>query len=254
MKQTKKLQLTIPDYLSIEAYQRIAALGKVTPLEKMMYTISILTGIDVEEVVKWDMQSLSKISKDLEAMLDSSSEFYPIFEYEGTLYGYSLTSKMSGAEFIDLENLTKDPDINLDEIFALLYRPIKKHSLGGIKFNIKNALKVMKNDTEDVFKYYTLEDYNSEERMVRAQVFKQLPIQYALGAMGFFLAVGIDYLADTQAYSKEVKPQMNEVVANLLENIGVGSQPSTHYLRLGSLTLPVINQSSSVTSYSYSTT
>jgi hypothetical protein len=251
--ETKKLKLTIPDYLSIGDYKKLTNLEHLGALQKKATIISLLTNVPVEEVLTWDLDSITKVSNDLEKLLDAPNEYYPIFEHEGVLYGYSSVSKMTGAEFIDIENLTKDPNNNLSQIMALLYRPIVKHSLGSINYNVKNVIKTAKGLKENVYKYYTLEPYNSEEREIRAEVFNSLPSQYAMGTLGFFLCSEMLYLNSIKGYSEELKPIMEETVMTILESIGDGSQHSTNLVKLGSLTLAVTNQSLTAISSSYST-
>jgi hypothetical protein len=69
---------------------------------------------------------------------------------------------------------------------------------------------------ENLFKYYTLEDYDVEKRTWREERFKNLPVNLALGAYNFFLFVGEKFSNDLrisfqQMYQKMTKEEKKEV-------------------------------------------
>ena len=70
-------------------------------------------------------------------------------------------------------------------------------------------------------------------RYETAERFKQLPVNYALGAMSFFLATASGYLTITAPYSTEAEELMlnklTEMNLNLLKNIGTGLRSFMHY-------------------------
>ena len=84
--------------------------------------------------------------------------------------------------------------------------------------------------TENLFKYYTLDDYDVETRLWREEQFKNLPIGLGLGAYNFFLFVGVKYSNDlttsfqniVKKMTKEDKKKLNQLLATT-----VGSTPST---------------------------
>lgn len=224
-----KLQITIPEYISIANFKRLSTLEHLSGFEKLIETIHLFTDINHDEIRKWDLDSISQISKDLVKPMDTKDEFYPILEFKGTLYGYSSLKKMTLGEYIDLERLCKDPVENLETIAAILYRPITKNKLTSLKYQVKNGIKVARGEHENVFKYYEIEDYNVESRDRRAEEFKSFPLQFINGAMSFFLATAVISSNSTQASSvtkeemKWMKIAENQLLSHLT-SIGGGLQ------------------------------
>ena len=222
-----KLKLEIPDYISIANFRKLATLEHLSGFEKLIETVHMFTSISREEIRKWDVDSISQVSKDLVQPLDSKEEFYPVLEFKGTLYGYSSIKKMTLGEYIDLERLCKDPIDNLETIAAILYRPITKNKITSLKYQIKNGIKVARGEQENIFKYYEIEDYDVNERDIKADEFKDFPVQYLNGAMSFFLAAAVMSSNSIQA-SSVTKAQMKWMkvaehqILNHLRNIGDG--------------------------------
>ena len=185
-----EIKLQIPDYLSIKQWKTFVSLEHMSDSEKMVYLISLLSDKEEDEVKKWTPSSLTQVySKVIEAVSDVDPAFYPVFELDGQLYGYSSISKMTLGEYVDLERLAKKPQENIEEIMAILYRPITKHRFKGIKWAFKNTFKVSHGDAENLFKYYTLEDYDSSKRAEQAEKLSIIPASMAFGALNFFLAL-----------------------------------------------------------------
>ena len=185
-----EIKLQIPDYLSIKQWKTFVSLEHMSDSEKMVYLISLLSDKEEDEVKKWTPSSLTQVySKVIEAVSDVDPAFYPVFELDGQLYGYSSISKMTLGEYVDLERLAKKPQENIEEIMAILYRPITKHRFKGIKWAFKNTFKVSHGDAENLFKYYTLEDYDSSTREDQANKLSIIPASMAFGALNFFLAL-----------------------------------------------------------------
>jgi hypothetical protein len=95
---------------------------------------------------------------------------------------------MTLGEYVDLENLSKNPNENLSEIMALLYREVTDNKFDTFKWKLKSRVKLAIGKTEDLFKYYKIKPYNSSERAIDADVFEAFPVQYILGALFFFYA------------------------------------------------------------------
>lgn len=228
-----KLKLEIPDYISIENFQKLSSLEHLGDFEKLIETIHIFTGINKDEIGTWDIDSISQITKDLTKPIEADDAFYPIIEFNDVLYGYASIKKMTLGEYIDLERLCKEPRENMAEIAAILYRPVKKHNFKKLSFHIKNGLKVAKNKTENIFKHYTIEDYSVEDRDARAEEFKHLPVQYLNGALSFFLAAANNSLISTHpSLNQEEKKTMRMYQISLLShlaNIGDGLVPYINY-------------------------
>jgi hypothetical protein len=121
-------------------------------------------------------------------------------------------SKMTFGEYIDLQKLTKNPTMNLEEIMALLYRPIKKHSFKGITWAVKSQYKIGTGNVENLFQYYELEKYDSNKRTEQAEIMKQLPVAFALGALSFFLVLTNTLLVSTNlSLNPKIKKEMETI-------------------------------------------
>lgn len=212
----KKIDLELPAYLTLKQYR---AMDKVYSLEEnlqTLYTISAISGIDINEVKKWDLGTIKAVWGTIKKILDESTniEFYPILEFEGTTYGFTPMSKMSVAEYIDLDNLAKDKMNNITEMLSILYRPVKSHKIKDMKFRLKSSLKLIftKESSEHLMDYYEVEEYDNTKRKEQARLFDEFPASVALGALSFFLGVGnlssLDSLTSTKQLPKKEREMM----------------------------------------------
>lgn len=221
-----KIAVEIPDFITIEQYQQITSLEHLTELEKTITIISILCNISVDEIKEWDTSIIPTIYKDLSKVIDIKEEFHPIFKYEDIEYGFANINAMSLGEFTDLERLCQDPIENLHEITAILYRPIKKHIFNNFFWKKAHKVLLHKRKVDNIFKHYKLKKYSSDDRFEAAEHMKQLPVEYALGAMGFFLGSASAYLTSTLPSSTNDETMMKTslMIENLshLVNIGDG--------------------------------
>ena len=84
-----ELKLKVPDYLSLKHYRQVSRLDHLSSLEKMIHTIAILSDLDIETVREMDQYDIKTIFSTVsEQVINLSSEFYPIVEIEGQLFGY----------------------------------------------------------------------------------------------------------------------------------------------------------------------
>jgi len=231
---TKELQLSIPDYLTIGQYMETKKYNGESNWERAVHVIAAITGTDVEEVKLWTVESITKVYKHIQDVANPGQEFHSILEWNGQMYGYAHVKSFSLGEYIDLENLCKDLDNNLHKVAAILYRPITKHRFNGLKFLVKQSIKVAnKSGVENVFDYYDIEKYSSETRKEREIQFKEFPVSIILGALSFFLSTASLYLTNI-AYSegrlkeKTAKRTEKTLLTSLSQSIGVGGGLSTH--------------------------
>lgn len=225
---TQTVQLSIPEYLTIDQYMRLPEFGEDTKLNNIISTISVLTGKDEEEIKYWSIDSLKEVFSLLTGLADNNNEFHSIIEFNGTLYGYAHMKQSTLAEYLDLEGAAQDVKENLHKIAAILYRPITKHRFNSLEFVAKNAYKtVIKKDVENVFDWYEIEKYDNDKRKDREVEFKQFPVDVVLGALGFFLINASLYL-NSIAYSQdqitqEMKKKMEDsILESLSQSIGAG--------------------------------
>jgi hypothetical protein len=238
-----ELKINIPDYLSIKDWRYFNSLELESEMDKMVHFIAYISDLETEQIRSYTPIQLKTIySALLEKLTDIESTFFPLIEINGQLYGYSSISKMSLGEYIDLEKLTKNPAQNIEEIMAILYRPITKHSFNGVIWAYKNKYKTGTGDVENLFKYYTLEKYDNDKRKESSEIFKSIPVSFALGALSFFLALANSSLISTQYSSIPDKKLRTKLVKSLNKAasipIGDGLLQFITYQKLPSLTLP----------------
>lgn len=236
-----ELKIEYPNYLNIKDWKYFKSLDDDTTTAKMVNFISYLSNVPQEEIESLTPQEIqATYLKILQTFGDVDSKFFPVIEINGVLYGFSSVAKMTLGEYMDLERLAKEPNDNLEEIMAILYRPITKHSFNGIKWNFIKTFKVGFGKVENLFKYYTIEKYDSSKRATQADIMATIPVSFALGALAFFLVVGSNSLLSTQVYSSssktERKKKMEAVKKLATVPIGDGLLQYIIYRKLPSLT------------------
>ena len=218
MNMGKKIQVTLPDYFSVKHYKSMGTFEHLDEAEKIIATIVATTEHSNEEVMRWNLTDLIEVYKGVSGMLnDTKAEFYPVFDFNGVRYGFQPLSKMSVAEWIDLSNRIKDPVKNLEEILAICYRPIVEDKFEGMEWKVKSYIKTLIGQSESLFKYYKVEEYDTEKRDWRAKIFQDLPIEYATGCLTFFLGFSMQLQRDIIAYS----PMEEEVRTMMLEEMDI---------------------------------
>ena len=157
-------------------------------MEQKLHVIQVLTGESMETVLKWPIPFIIQLYARLNELIASvEPEFYPIIEWEGKQYGYRPMHKMLLDEYVDLDILVKDTDRNINDIMAILYRPITKNNMNTGKWVANQTFKVLKGGVENGFDYYEIEKYDNSIREQVASSYDNFPASLALGALGFFL-------------------------------------------------------------------
>jgi hypothetical protein len=221
-----QVKINIPEYLSISDWKYFNSLEHLSDTEKMVNLICHLGGKDIEEVQTWKPIALTQVYKTLlEALEGLEPQFYPVFELDGVRYGYTPISKMTLGEYTDLERLSKDSVANLEQIMAILYRPIVKDNFGGIKWAFKNTFKVAVGEAENLFKYYETKEYDSGERDTQAKVLANVPASIGLGALTFFTVLGTLYSVSTDLSSLPTKTQMRRkaTIQREMDSMSIGA-------------------------------
>lgn len=204
-----EIKINVPDYLSLKHWKQFVANEHLDHTDKMIKMLCTFSDLPEEEILKYKPYELSQIYEAVLASLrDIEPQFYPVFELDSVLYGFSSMSKLTLAEYVDLERLAKQPQENIEQIMAILYRPIVKHRFGGIKWAFKNKHKVMLGDAENLFKYYELEEYDNSKRDEDAVKLSVIPASIALGALSFFLVLANLSLIGTNLSSLPPQQQM----------------------------------------------
>lgn len=199
----KNYKIEMPAFISIEKYQELTNMEHLSDIGKMVRTINVFTGIDEDEIKTWAVNDMGKVAKDFSTKLDVESQFYPIIQIKDVTYGYADISTMTLGEFIDLETLCQKPQVNLHEIMAVLYRPIKTHRFDKLTWKAQHNIQLMRKQVDNVFKWYTLEEYNNDNRVVDGESMKELPVGFALGALSFFLGTASLLSTNSPTYSNQ---------------------------------------------------
>ena len=217
-------------------------------MEQKLHVIQVLTGESMETVLKWPIPFIIQLYAKLNDLIGNvQPEFYPVIEWEGKQYGYRPMHKMLLDEYIDLDMLVKDTDRNINDIMAILYRPITKNKLKNGNFILKNTVKVFQGQIDNGFNYYEIEKYDNFIREERSPQYDNFPASMALGALGFFLDSKLSLLKSTAFYFPQWESMMNEVknknskIKRALGRITVGYMSSTNLLKVPSYNSQAIN-------------
>ena len=183
-----KKQYELPGFLSIENYVKVYKVKDFLGEEFFQaMLLNAITGAKMESVLKGSHAEITYLSNYLITLFPNTDyPFYDTFTLNGVDYGFIPSWKsMSFAEFVDLDTLMNKPmnEIieNLHIICAIMYRPITK-----------------KNTEHD----FIIEEYDSEEMIQRAEIFKrELDVKYVLGGQFFFSQFAEQSLKNTPLYS-----------------------------------------------------
>ena len=234
-----KVKVSIPEYFQVKHYKALTTLASLDEVEQMVHTVVSVADVSREEVMKWDVSSVIEVYGIINDIIATTAQsFHPIIEWNGQLWGFRNMSKMTLGEYIDIDNLSKDTEKNLTALLAILYRPITSNKIKDGKFIFKSTIKALKYDVENVFDYYTVEDYDLETRKQRTPEFDNFPLDIAMGALGFFLDINAMLLTNSQTYSLKpteemIKKEMSKLSKrqHRLLNTMVGFTHSTNLLR-----------------------
>jgi len=243
-----EITTNIPDYFTVKHYKQFSVLKSLDDMEQKLHVIQVLTGESMETVLKWPIPFIIQLYAKLNDLISGvEPEFYPVIEWEGKQYGYRPMHKMNLDEYIDLDMLVKDTDRNINDIMAILYRPITKNKLPNGNFVLKNTVKVFNKQIDNGFNYYEIEKYDNFIREERSPQYDNFPASMALGALGFFLDSKLSLLKSTAFYFPQWESMMSEVknkkgkMRRALERITVGYMSSTNLLKVPSYNSQVIN-------------
>lgn len=234
MAKIKKLSLDIPEYLTIQQYVDMTSYKGDSKFYRLCHTVSILTGEPIEEVEKWDIESLTKVSNLYNEVASHKDLFHPIIEWNGKLYGYANITKSTLGEYIDLEMYSKDLTENMHKIAAILYRPITKTKFNDIIFNIKQGIKVAANKVNNAFDWYEIQKYSLSKVKKVEDDYKNFPVHLFLGGLSFFLSSAglyLNHIAFSQKLltEKTMKKAETLMLENLFLSTGDGLQHFTNF-------------------------
>jgi len=168
--------------LTIKRYQKIQQNPNkyVTPTE----ILALYLDIEPTELKELPVDQIRFVEKVItQHQKEPNTDIILTFEFDGVLYGMENDwGNMTWGQWADLEVYSQKDNIdnNIHMIMALLYRPI---------INMKG-------------KDYKLEKFNSNTVPERAEIFKDIPIEYWFGASTFFLLMSTMFIKNTESSMK----------------------------------------------------
>jgi hypothetical protein len=182
------IEYKVPEFINIDNYVNVYKIKDIFSDEYFAAKLlNIICDTPVEKVLETNYQQVEFIAAYIMSMFPTQETpaFYDRFEIDGIEYGFLPSwRQLSFAEWVDLDTLmTKKPQEFLNYIHivtAIMFRPI----------------------VEKTNKSYTIEKYNSETMMKRAELFRdKLDIKYFIGAQFFFIKFARKFLEPTQQSS-----------------------------------------------------
>lgn len=168
--------------VSLDQYLELSKLDESDTIGQ----IAILCKISKEDVKRMEKSSLNEIEALMSSIQHADEDKYPharFIELEGRKYGFHPNlSEISVGEFVDLDSLCSNPMENLPKIMATLYRPV----------------------IEENFQSYKIQPYTSHED---PEIMKEMKMPYVLGALNFFLSLGLIFVKNSLPSLKEERAQ-----------------------------------------------
>lgn len=211
------MKIVVPTSWSEVSVRQFIELAKVKDLgfdelDTQLRILSILTGVDDEEFLKFDYPELQKVIK-AAAFIEDYKTTKPIkFKYKikGRRYDYEYdASKLSAGEYIDIQNYIKDnPNKNLHKIIAIYLKPVNFFG-----FRVKGCYTRNKKG-----KYIqTLESRNITAELV----LDNLMMDKVLAINGFFLNRWEKLIKATERYLVKQNTKAMENVKKALKQAGL---------------------------------
>lgn len=217
----------LPEFINIDTYMKVYKLKDVFSDEYFSAKlINMVSGAPLEQLLQANYQQIEYLSNYIMLLFPiDKPPFIDRFELNGVHYGFLPSwREISFAEFVDLDTLmNKKADEVLDYIHiitAIMYRPII---------------------SEKGLHNFTIEKYNAETMVERANLFKkELDIKYFMGAQFFFIKYAKKYIEHThQSSNLTMKDQLKFLWKNrklmvklLLSSNSDGLQSSTEYAKM----------------------
>ncbi len=219
----KKIRVELPEYFTLAHYKKMGSFEHLDDIEKIIATITAITDYSSEEVMTWKLDDMMKVFRGIEGIIEEvRHEFYPIFTFKGQTYAFQPISKMTVGEFADIDSRIQDPISNIEELLGILYRPVKKHNFEDYTWKVKSYIKHLVGKPDELFSLYEVEDYDTTERDKRAKIFKDLPVEYALGCLSFFLQLGLQLASDSvisSQHNQEEKKELKKMVEGAMKGL-----------------------------------
>jgi hypothetical protein len=186
--------MNLPQYLTVDHFYKLQNVNALKTPEDIINVICLISGENKEDILKLTKEQIDTTVASLMRLFNESQpKFWPIFEYKGVIYGFQPLSKMTLGEWIDCDTYAKDWKNQLHNLLAVCYRPIAKHHHKSFIWRVKYNIKVWAGQSTSPFSIYDVEPYDTVTSNVRGELFKELPVEIAQGALAFFLEIGLKY-------------------------------------------------------------
>jgi len=168
--------------------------------------ISESTGLTEDQIMQADWFDILQVASGLsELLLNINDDFHSDFEFDGVKYKFIDLPNLTFGEFIDIDSFLQKNEAErknqLNFLMALFYREVGEDG------------KMVKNDGELL--------------QARAEKFKNLPVRYVHGALGFFLRLekilqkpSLRFLVRLKWL--QMKKKWNKAKTKVLQSIGGG--------------------------------
>ena len=202
-----KSEILVPESLneiSLERYQRFVKLIEDNEESEFVKqkTISILCGVDMEQVRKMAFNSIDEIYIYLIKLFEPKQQLLSRFTFkdDNREFGFIPSlDEMTTGELADLDDYYNDVQ-SWHKMMAVLYRPVTK-KLGNL---------------------YDIEPY--KESLMYSDLMKSVPVSTVLGAQVFFSDLGKELLIVTMDYLEQMPEQDKQSIIEKhnSEKSGVG--------------------------------
>tara|TARA_R110002020_G_scaffold297400_2_gene513200 strand:+ start:361 stop:987 length:627 start_codon:yes stop_codon:yes gene_type:complete len=195
-KKTKHQMPTDWNDITLDQYVNVIKKAKqvgLRELEKVLQIISILTGIDEEDLYRLSTKNIARLGGYVSQLLGSlpEDELNHIIEVEGVEYGFhTKLADITMGEWVDIDTyISNGVEDNLHKIMSVLYRPI-----------------IAKEGEK-----YAIEEYKPDEE--RQELFKHnLKVGDFYGVSVFFSDLGRELLESSLNFSiRKITEETEEV-------------------------------------------
>lgn len=163
-------------------------------LQKKLVTLSTLTGAPIDALNRAKKSVIDAALEELEKILSTppSQQLNLLIEIDGEEYGFHPNlHELKLKEFVDLDTKLGKGWEAMDEVVAILYRPV----------------------TERKKDKYKIEEYDYVEAHKRAKLFRDnLSVETVNGAAAFFLTIAMDYMTTTAHSLKSQKQKPSKAL------------------------------------------
>lgn len=205
--------------ISLKTYYKLQDLLANQDKDSEYNIVECLTGCPAETLLKlkytdwlmvWEEAQLQ-----ITSLVGNATSVNPIIEFKGVKYGLPNVDDMTLGEFADLDLIVQDKNSErrLEDIAAIVYRPVIEHKGDLLK----------------------IEEYNTEGYKQRKELFQDLPVSAVKSANSFFLQYANRSLKSTvdsllQMPETEMIPKKDLETLKSLAQVDLGGNSSIVWL------------------------